>query len=273
MPHSMTGFASAEARAGSFRLVWEIRSVNHRFLELGVRMPEELRAVEQECRALVAGVIKRGKVDCTLRVTAGESPGVPNRAAAGVLDALHSLEEQVRELFPSAQPLTTHEILRWPGVLEERAQGMAELAEPVKHCLAAALAALEDARRREGVRIAEMLERRNTAIDRDEVGAELEVGLPVDARPAALQQHQKYTAHAEPAEQRLPGELAVRSADGARFLHEIEHGEQRRADRQAEQIEQNQHSPREVGGHSAGCGARCEWRTLGRKRFGGGHGG
>ena len=79
MPHSMTGFSSAEARVGSFRLVWEIRSVNHRFLELGFRLPEDLRAVEPDCRDLVAAAVKRGKVDCALKVTADER-GVAARA-------------------------------------------------------------------------------------------------------------------------------------------------------------------------------------------------
>ena len=73
MAHSMTGFASAEARLASFRIVWEVRSVNHRFLELGVRMPEDLRALEPECRDLVGGALKRGKVDCTLKLTAAPS--------------------------------------------------------------------------------------------------------------------------------------------------------------------------------------------------------
>ena len=62
MPHSMTGFSTAETRVGSFRLVWEIRSVNHRYLELGFRLPDELRGVEPECREMVAAALKRGKV-------------------------------------------------------------------------------------------------------------------------------------------------------------------------------------------------------------------
>jgi uncharacterized protein (TIGR00255 family) len=208
MPHSMTGFASAEARAGSFRLVWEIRSVNHRFLELGIRMPEELRTVEHDCRELVAGTVKRGKIDCTLKVTAGESTGVPNRAAPGILDALHSLEAQVREVFPSAEPLTTYEILRWPGVLEERAQGVAELAEPAKRCLAAALVALEQARRSEGDRIGEMLERRNAAIDALVAGLRPQLsGVQGRYRERLRERVQKLDVQADP--ERLEQELAL----------------------------------------------------------------
>ena len=96
----MTGFSTAEARVGSFRLVWEIRSVNHRFLELGFRLPEELRAVEPECRELVAAAIKRGKVDCTLKISADERSAAADTIVAGALERLRALEEHVRRVFP-----------------------------------------------------------------------------------------------------------------------------------------------------------------------------
>src|SRR5687767_8495429 len=103
MPHSMTGFSTAEARAGSFRLVWEIRSVNHRFLELGFRLPEDLRAVESECRELVSAAIKRGKVDCTLKISADERGGVADKIVAGTLERLRALEDDVRRVFRDAR--------------------------------------------------------------------------------------------------------------------------------------------------------------------------
>lgn len=164
MAHSMTGFASAEARLASFRLVWEIRSVNHRFLELGFRMPEELRALEPECRDLVGNAIKRGKLDCTLKLTSLEREVGPAKIVTGALDALRVLEQQVRAVLPTAAPLTTADVLRWPGVLEEPEHDVDELAAPVKRSLGDALAALDTARAREGGRIAEVIARRNTGI-------------------------------------------------------------------------------------------------------------
>src|SRR5687767_2651680 len=136
MPHSMTGFSTAETRVGAFRLVWEIRSVNHRFLELGFRLPDELRAVEPECRELVAGAVKRGKVDCTLKLSAGERSAAADTIVAGALERLRALERRVRGVFAEAQPLTANEVLRWPGVLEEPSQSVEELGEAVKTCLA-----------------------------------------------------------------------------------------------------------------------------------------
>jgi uncharacterized protein (TIGR00255 family) len=208
MPHSMTGFASAEARAGSFRLVWEVRSVNHRFLELGVRLPEELRAVEPECRELVAAVIKRGKVDCTLKLSTDDQATTSTRVAPAALEALRSLESQVRDVFPSAEPLTTYEVLRWPGVLEDPTQRLEELAEPVKRCLAKALAALDAARSREGARIGEMLEKRNAAIEAIilAITPQLE-GLQTRYRERLRERLQKLDVQADP--ERLEQELAL----------------------------------------------------------------
>ncbi|HEY9182634.1 MAG TPA: YicC/YloC family endoribonuclease, partial [Gammaproteobacteria bacterium] len=204
----MTGFSSAETRVGSFRLVWEIRSVNHRFLELGFRLPEDLRAVEPECRDLVASVVKRGKVDCALKVTADERSAAARKTVAGALDALRSLETDVRRAFPEAKPLTAHEVLRWPGVLEEPAQNVAALGESVKACLGAALRALEEARGREGMRIAEMLAKRNAGITALIVGVKPQLeGVQGRYRERLKERLQKLDVQAEP--ERLEQELAL----------------------------------------------------------------
>jgi len=204
----MTGFSSAEARVGAFRLVWEIRSVNHRFLELGFRLPEDLRAVEPDCRDLVAAAVKRGKVDCSLKVSTDERSAAPRRTVAGALDALRSLEAEARRAFPEARPLTAHEVLRWPGVLEEQAQNAAELGESVKGCLAVALRVLEEARGREGGRIAEMLEKRNAGITALIAGIKPQLeGLQVRYRERLRERLQRLDVQAEP--ERLEQELAL----------------------------------------------------------------
>jgi uncharacterized protein (TIGR00255 family) len=204
----MTGFSTAEARTGAFRLVWEIRSVNHRFLELGFRLPDDLRAVEPECRELVAAAIKRGKVDCTLKLGAGEHRAVTERIAAGSLERLRSLEQSVLRMFPQARPLTAQEVLRWPGVLEEPAQIVEELGEAVKACLATALRALTEARSREGARIAEMLERRNSAITALIAGVQPQLdGVQLRYRERLRERLQRLDVPAEP--ERLEQELAL----------------------------------------------------------------
>jgi uncharacterized protein (TIGR00255 family) len=203
----MTGFSTAEARVGSFRLVWEIRSVNHRFLELGFRLPDDLRAVEPECRDLVGAAIKRGKVDCTLKI-AGERAAVENAIVAGALERLQALEVAVRRVFREARPLTAQEVLRWPGVLEEPAQNLDELGQVVKECLATALRALGDARGREGERIAAMLEKRNVAITALIAGIKPQVdGAALRYRDRLRERLQRLDVQADP--ERLEQELAL----------------------------------------------------------------
>ena len=93
MPHSMTGFSTAEARVGSFRLVWEIRSVNHRFLELGFRLPDELRAVEPDCRDLVGcrHQARQGRLHAEDQCGRAQR-GVADAIVAGALERLRALE-------------------------------------------------------------------------------------------------------------------------------------------------------------------------------------
>ena len=80
----MTGFAASELAVGAHRLIWEIRSVNHRFLDLGFRLPEDFRALESELRKRIGSELSRGKVDCTLKLVAGGggASGRLNRAAS-----------------------------------------------------------------------------------------------------------------------------------------------------------------------------------------------
>jgi uncharacterized protein (TIGR00255 family) len=208
MPHSMTGFSTAEARVGAFRLVWEIRSVNHRFLELGFRLPEELRGAEPECRELVSAAVKRGKVDCALKVATDERSVGADKVVAAALERLKSLETEVQRVFPGAEPLTVHEVLRWPRVLEEPAQNVEELGEAVKACLSAALRALTDARAREGARIVEMLEKRNAGITALIAGIKPQLdGLQLRYRDRLRERLQRLDVQADP--ERLEQEIAL----------------------------------------------------------------
>ena len=116
---SMTAFARQEADTEFGSLAWEIRSLNHRYLELGVRLPEELRAMESTIRQRVNARLGRGKVECSCRfrpVTAGTAPvDVDRDNLARVLAAC----EEVSDRLPQAVPLNPLELLRWPGVLRE----------------------------------------------------------------------------------------------------------------------------------------------------------
>jgi uncharacterized protein (TIGR00255 family) len=164
MPQSMTGFSTAEKVVAPFQLTWEIRSVNHRFLDLGFRIPDELRHLEPELRDIAVRVINRGKVDCILKVSTAAGAGGKGELDTAVVAELRALELKVRKEFPEAHSLTVAEILRWPGVLRDLAQSMAALAEPARTCFAAAAEGLRAMRAREGARIADSLEQRRALL-------------------------------------------------------------------------------------------------------------
>jgi uncharacterized protein (TIGR00255 family) len=160
----MTGFAGAEAHCPPFRLAWELRSVNHRFLDIAIRLPEEMRALEAACRDILGEHVQRGKVDCTLKISAADDAASEADADAAMISGLRILEGRVRQAFPEARPLSVQEVLRWPGVLKERQLHYAALAEPAKQALREAAAALQATRAREGERLASLLEERLDAI-------------------------------------------------------------------------------------------------------------
>jgi uncharacterized protein (TIGR00255 family) len=164
MPQSMTGFSTAERLVAPFQLAWEIRSVNHRFLDLGFRIPDELRYLEPELRDLAARVINRGKVDCVLKVSTAAAAAGKGELDTALVTELRALDLKVRKEFPDAQPLAVGEILRWPGLLRDPGQKMAGLAEPARACFVAAIEALRATRAREGARIADSLEQRRAMI-------------------------------------------------------------------------------------------------------------
>ena len=162
---SMTGFARREASGDWGSLVCELRSVNHRFLEAGFRLPDELRSAEGELRGRLAQKIRRGKVDCTMsyRRPAGSS-GAFEVDARTLERLLHAAQSVSRSLHGPAT-LNVLDVLRWPGVLREDAPGGEPLLAAAGALFAATLEDLSAARAREGQRLREVLEQRCTALE------------------------------------------------------------------------------------------------------------
>ncbi|MGH6623374.1 MAG: YicC/YloC family endoribonuclease, partial [Burkholderiaceae bacterium] len=114
---SMTGFALATATTPLGPLSVEIRSVNSRFLDLGLRYPDDLRTIEQAIRETVGARITRGKVDCRIGIARAEGD-VATALDQNVLSKLASLAAQARTGVPDAAPLSVADVLAWPGVID-----------------------------------------------------------------------------------------------------------------------------------------------------------
>jgi len=165
MIRSMTGFAAVAADLPGVALAVELRSVNHRFLDLQLRLPDELRGLETTLRERILAELKRGKVEC--RITLGR----PAAGAAGLAVDLARVAElakaaaDVAKGAPGAVPLSVGEILRWPGVLAEPGVPPAELAAHAGKLVAEALADFSASRVREGAKLIATLVERCDAIE------------------------------------------------------------------------------------------------------------
>lgn len=150
---SMTGFASAVRPTALGRLTLELRSVNSRFLDLSLKMPDDLRSTEAAVREAITAQIARGKVECRLSVARGAGENEPQLNAAA-LQQLAGLAAQVARNLPAATPISTADVLNWPGVVETPGAEPDTLRNQVLSALAEALASLAESRRREGAALA-----------------------------------------------------------------------------------------------------------------------
>jgi uncharacterized protein (TIGR00255 family) len=164
MIRSMTGFARREQSGPWGTLTWELRAVNHRYLEIGCRLPDELRGAENDFRQLVNAVLRRGKVDCTLNYRpATEVLGEIEIDAALVAQLLNRARD-IAALAGQTAAIDPLDLLRWPGVVRNRDADVTPLAAAAQTLLTAALQALNEARAREGERIRDLLLQRCTML-------------------------------------------------------------------------------------------------------------
>jgi len=208
MPYSMTGFASADALVSPFQINWELRSVNHRFLDLSFRLPEEFRRLEPAYRELATENFNRGKLDCTLKISVSAGDADRIELDHDALTTLTELQLVLKERFPDACALSVAELLRWPGVVKEPEQQLAQLAEPAMACLKQAIDELGQAREREGSRIAALLEQRNAGIMSLIAAIKPRLAAATKRYRAKLEQRlQRLDVQAQP--ERLEQELAL----------------------------------------------------------------
>ena len=160
MVQSMTGFAVQTRDLGSVSLHLELRSVNSRYLDLGFRIVDDLRAAEPAIRERLSARLGRGKVECRLNLQSGHA--VPRGMAlnGALLDQLADAQDTLRARFPDAQPLSVNELLRWPGMLADDSLGFDEMLPAIVALTDAALDELVVTRQREGGKLADMIRER-----------------------------------------------------------------------------------------------------------------
>ena len=162
----MTGFASLERQYEFGRLSWEMRSLNHRYLEYSLRLPEEFRVLEPAIRKSLGQYLSRGKIDASMRFQL--SPGAAgsnielNRELASNLLGIH---KQMQELAGQDQNPSLGSLLRWPGVVEEQLPDPAPMHKAALELLKDAAADLQAAREREGEQMAKAIIERLDGIE------------------------------------------------------------------------------------------------------------
>ena len=153
MVRSMTAFARRETSAEWGELSIELRTVNHRYLDVSLRMPEELRVLEPKLREAISARLARGKVECNIRyktADASQNEFTINKELAG---HLAKASREVDALLYSPSPINSLDVLRWPGVLVYPEKDMAPIHEAVLKLVGQALDDLVVSREREGEKL------------------------------------------------------------------------------------------------------------------------
>jgi uncharacterized protein (TIGR00255 family) len=156
---SMTGFARRELNGSFGTLTCELRSVNHRYLEPGFRLPEELRPLESELRQQLSKNLKRGKVDCTVHLRSAQAAERELKIDSVALARVAAAVGEIARAVPGSS-VDAVEVLRWPGVVETAAQDSEALLGAGRTLFQQTLDDLGAMRLREGKRLFDLLELR-----------------------------------------------------------------------------------------------------------------
>ena len=207
MIRSMTGFARRERQFPWGLLAWEIKTLNHRFLELGCRLPEEFRVGEADFRQAIASSVRRGKVECSLHFRPAVVAGALE-VDAELLNSLTLRAQQVAAQAGAAARIDALDLLRWPGVIRDATRDHAPMIAAAHALLNDALAELGRFRDSEGGRLLDALEQRCSGLI--EFAARVTDRLPeVRARMRSKLLERIATLVSDVDHERLEQELAI----------------------------------------------------------------
>lgn len=165
MLHSMTGFARESAETANGTLTWEIRAVNHRYLDVQFKLPEDLRPKEQAFRQQASASLGRGKVECALYFRRAIDQANAMQIDTDLVELIGHRISDLTAKLPNVAAVNPIEILRWPGVVQQADLDVEPVFAAAQQLLEKALSAIGEMRSSEGSRIAEMLESRCAEIE------------------------------------------------------------------------------------------------------------
>ena len=208
MLHSMTGFARESAESAIGTLTWEIRAVNHRYLDVQFKLPEDLRPKEQVFRQQASSSLGRGKVECALYFRRAFDQDNEMQINTDLVELIGHRISDLTAKLPNVAAVNPIEILRWPGIVQQADPEVEPLFAEAGQLLDKTLAAIGDMRSSEGARIGEMLESRCAEIET--IARSVRARMPEvleAARAKQLERLANLDVEADPA--RLEVELAL----------------------------------------------------------------
>jgi len=223
MLHSMTGFARESVETSIGTLTWEIRAVNHRYLDVQFKLPEDLRPKEQLFRQAASDALARGKVECALYFRRAVNQDNELKLDTGLVELIgHRISELTAKL-PNVAAANPIEILRWPGVIVQTEMDTEPLFEHAIELLEKTLAALNTMRASEGERIAAMLNSR--CADIGEISASVKQRMPEVLQATRAKQKErieKLNIEADPTRLELEIALVAQKLDVDEELDRLE---------------------------------------------------
>ena len=177
MTASMTAFGRTEEHGDLGHIIWEVRTVNHRYLEISTRLPDELRMLESSIRERISNKIKRGKIDCTLKF----EPSLEQSAEGLSLneELIHAVirsAEKIQTMLKDSDNIKPMEILRWPNVINRDTPDPEKIGGPLLDQLDKTLDIVTDTRKREGEKLKTLILDRCAQMK--EIISDLKIRLP-----------------------------------------------------------------------------------------------
>ncbi len=207
MIYSMTAFARQEHQATWGQLYWEIRSVNHRYLEIALRLPEDLRSLEPHIRESIQKHVKRGKIDCALYLKPNKLENFQLNVNFDLIKQLSATIQQINQITRTASSPNSLDILNFPNVLERPALNADEWKTILLQQLDIALQKLLETRAKEGQQLANLLKQRCQAISQEVIQVRMALPDILQAQRERLQT--RITELVEVESERLEQEIVI----------------------------------------------------------------